>query len=53
MRTGDMKSRLLIERYAKDVMRDPLYAMLERSKNWMNHSFLVWLVFLLAATLGR
>jgi stearoyl-CoA desaturase (delta-9 desaturase) len=53
MRTGDMKSRPLIERYAKDVMRDPLYAMLERSKNWMNHSFLVWLVFLLAATLGR
>jgi stearoyl-CoA desaturase (delta-9 desaturase) len=47
MRTGDMKSRPLIERYAKDVMRDPLYAMLERRKNWMSLSFLLWLVFFL------
>ena len=41
-RDGDMKSRPLIERYAKDIMRDPLYAMLERRKNWITISFLVW-----------
>jgi stearoyl-CoA desaturase (delta-9 desaturase) len=29
-------------------MRDPLYAMRERRRNWMNLSFLVWLVFFLA-----
>ena len=44
MRSGDMKSRPLIERYAKDVMRDPMYALLERRKNWINLSFLLWLV---------
>jgi stearoyl-CoA desaturase (delta-9 desaturase) len=48
MRTGDMKSRPLIERYAKDVIRDPVYALLERRKNWINLSFLVWLVYFLA-----
>ena len=44
MRSGDMRSRPLIERYAKDVMRDPLYAMLERRKNWIKISFVLWLV---------
>jgi stearoyl-CoA desaturase (delta-9 desaturase) len=39
-----MRSRPLIERYAKDVMPDPLYAMLERGKNWIKLSFLLWLV---------
>jgi fatty-acid desaturase len=48
MRTGDMKSRPLIERYAKDVIRDPVYALLERRKNWINLSFLVWLLYFLA-----
>ena len=32
----------LIERYAKDLMRDPLYAWLERRKRWMLVSFAVW-----------
>jgi len=45
MRSGDMRSRPLIERYAKDVMRDPLYAMLERRKNWSKISFLMWLAY--------
>ena len=44
MRSGDMRSRPLIERYAKDVMREPLYAMLEGRTNWINLSFLLWLV---------
>jgi fatty-acid desaturase len=52
MRSGDMKSRPLIERYAKDVIRDPLYALLERRKNWINLSFLIWLVFFLAGYAG-
>jgi stearoyl-CoA desaturase (delta-9 desaturase) len=39
-----MWSRPLIERYAKDVMRDPLYTMLEHGKNWIKLSFLLWLV---------
>ena len=40
-----MKSRPLTERYAKDVMRDPLYAMLERRKNWITLGLLSWTVF--------
>ena len=48
MRSGDMKSKPLIDRYARDLMRDPLYAMLERRKNWIKLSFLLWLVFFIA-----
>jgi fatty-acid desaturase len=44
-RAGDMKSKPLIERYAKDIMRDPLYAMLERRKNWITLAFSVWIGF--------
>mgnify|MGYP001428858561 CR=1 FL=1 len=51
MRTGDMKSKPLIDRYAKDLMRDPLYAMLERRKNWISLAFSVWLI-LFAAGFG-
>ncbi len=45
MRSGDMRSKPLIERYAKDLMRDPLYALLERRKNWIKLAFLLWLAF--------
>jgi fatty-acid desaturase len=48
LRSGDMRSRPLIERYAKDVMRDPLYAMLERGRNWIKLSFLLWLALFAA-----
>ncbi len=41
-RTGDMKSKPLLERYAKDLMRDPLYAWLEQRKHWILVSFAVW-----------
>jgi stearoyl-CoA desaturase (delta-9 desaturase) len=47
-RTDDMKSRPMIERYAKDVMRDPLYALLERRKNWINLTLASWLAFFAA-----
>jgi fatty-acid desaturase len=47
-RTGDMKSRPLIERYGRDLMRDPLYAFLERRKNWIVVAFSVWLLYFFA-----
>jgi len=49
-RSGDMKSRPLLERYAKDLMRDPLYAWLEGRKRWILVSFAMWgLLFLAGA----
>jgi fatty-acid desaturase len=44
-RSGDMKSRPLIERYAKDIVRDPLYAWIERRKNWISIALAVWIGF--------
>lgn len=55
MRSGDMKSKVVIDRYAKDLMRDPLYAWLEARKHWIVVSFAVWALFFLlgaAATLA-
>jgi fatty-acid desaturase len=48
VRPPDMKPRPMIDRYAKDVLRDPLYAMLERRKNWIKLTFLSWLGFFAA-----
>jgi fatty-acid desaturase len=48
VRPADMKPRLMMERYAKDVMRDPLYATLDRKKNWISVTFLSWVLFSLA-----
>ena len=48
MRSGDMRSKPLIDRYARDIMRDPLYALLERRKNWIKLSFMLWLVYFAA-----
>ena len=45
VRPPDMKPGPMTARYAKDVMRDPLYAMLERRKNWIKLTFLSWLAF--------
>jgi fatty-acid desaturase len=39
----DMTRAALIERYAKDVLRDPLYAWIERRNNWLWIALLVWL----------
>jgi fatty-acid desaturase len=44
-RPPDMKPGPMTARYAKDVMRDPLYAKLERNKNWMKLTFYSWLAF--------
>ena len=43
-----MKPRLMMERYAKDVMRDPLYAALDHRKNWINLTLLSWIAFFVA-----
>ncbi len=52
-RSGDMKSKPLIERYAKDLMRDPLYAWLERRRRWILVAFAAWgLLFLAGGAFG-
>ncbi len=35
----------LLQRYAKDVMRDPLYAFLERNHNWLGLLVISWVAF--------
>ncbi len=40
-----MGRRALIERYAKDIARDPFYAWIERRSNWMKIALLMWLGF--------
>ena len=48
VRPPDMKPRVMTERYAKDVMRDPLYAVLDRNKNWIKLTLLAWMAFFAA-----
>jgi stearoyl-CoA desaturase (delta-9 desaturase) len=45
VRPPDMKPRPMTERYAKDVIRDPLYAFLEQRKNWTKLTLLSWAAF--------
>src|SRR5262245_66504077 len=35
----------LVQRYAKEVLRDPLYAFLERNGNWLLPIAVSWLAF--------
>jgi fatty-acid desaturase len=42
-KTEDMARRSLLERYAKDLMRDPLYSWLDRRNNWLRIGLLLWL----------
>jgi fatty-acid desaturase len=51
VRPDDMKPALLTDRYARDVLRDPLYASLEKSKNWIKIAFAFWIA-LFAAGFG-
>jgi fatty-acid desaturase len=39
----DMTRSALIEQYAKDILRDPLYAWIETRNNWARIALLVWL----------
>lgn len=45
VKSDEMKRGPLTERYAKDVLRDPLYAWLERNDHWLFVTLLSWLVF--------
>lgn len=40
-----MDRKKLIERYAKDIMRDPLYAWLERRSNWLKVVLALWIAY--------
>jgi fatty-acid desaturase len=44
----DMNRRPLTERYAKDVLRDPLYAWIEKKDHWLLVPLLSWLIFFVA-----
>lgn len=48
VRLPDMRAKVMTERYARDLMRDPFYAWLENRKNWMKVGFYCWLSFLVA-----
>jgi fatty-acid desaturase len=45
VRAPDMKPASMTKRYAQDLMRDPLYALLERRKNWIKLTLLSWALF--------
>ena len=53
VRTPDMRPGVMTERYAKDLMRDPFYAMIERRKNWMKITFLSWVAFFILGFVGE
>ena len=45
VRMEDMKRGPMIERYAKDIMRDPLYAWLEHRHNWLKVALISWIAY--------
>jgi stearoyl-CoA desaturase (delta-9 desaturase) len=45
VKTDDMTRRPLIEHYAKDIIRDPFYAWINRRNNWMKIAFAVWIIY--------
>ncbi len=48
VKVEDMNRRALLERYAKDLMRDPLYAWLERRDNWLKIGLALWVFYFIA-----
>ncbi len=52
VRAEDMKPAPMTDRYARDVLRDPLYAWLERRKNWITLTFLSWVAFFVGGFLA-
>jgi stearoyl-CoA desaturase (delta-9 desaturase) len=48
VRPDNMKPSVMIDRYSRDLMRDPLYVTLERRKNWIKLTLASWLVFFVA-----
>src|SRR5262249_46719836 len=51
-RTDETKRGPLLDRYAKDLMRDPLYAWLERRNNWIRIGLLCWFTFFAVGFVG-
>lgn len=45
VRPADMRPAVMIERYAKDLLRDPFYQAIDRRKNWIKLTFLSWIAF--------
>ena len=45
VRTEGMNRNMMIERYAKDIMRDPFYEWLERRHNWMKVGLASWIAY--------
>ena len=52
VRPTDMKPAIMIDRYSRDLMRDPLYVALERRKNWIKVTLFSWLCFYIAGYAG-
>jgi stearoyl-CoA desaturase (delta-9 desaturase) len=52
VRPADMKRLPLTERYAKDVLKDPLYAWLEQRKNWMKVGAICWASYFVAGAVA-
>ena len=52
VRPHDMKPAVMTDRYARDILRDPLYAMLERRNNWIWLTLLSWAAFFAAGFLA-
>jgi fatty-acid desaturase len=48
MKSDEMKRGPLTERYAKDILRDPLYAWIGRRNHWLLITFVSWLAFFFA-----
>jgi fatty-acid desaturase len=48
VRPDDMKPAIMIDRYSRDLVRDPLYVTLERRKNWIKLTLASWLLFFIA-----
>ena len=48
VRRADMKPAVMIDRYSRDLMRDPLYVALERRKNWIKLTLASWLLFFIS-----
>lgn len=46
--TGNTEHRAVLEQYAKDLLRDPFYAWLERNGTWGQITFLFWIAFFFA-----
>lgn len=52
VRPADMKPAVMIDRYSRDLIRDPLYVALERRKTWIYLTIATWVSFFIAGYVG-